>query len=58
MHIFWLYIDAYDGVVMAGAMIPGHLDESCFSEVMRVVRPGNNAMMVTSMILLWYFLNF
>ena len=32
--------DVYDGAVIAGALVVGHLELDCFPEIIRVVKPG------------------
>ncbi|XP_072044225.1 methyltransferase-like protein 27 [Amphiura filiformis] len=32
--------DTYDGLVCCGSFVPGHLNQSCFPEMIRIVKPG------------------
>ena len=36
----WLFTECYDVVVSIGAFIPGHLNEDCYEELIRVTKKG------------------
>ena len=32
--------DTYDAVVTSGSFIPGHVNEDCYEELIRIIKPG------------------
>ncbi len=35
-------LDTYDAVIGTGIFVPGHADEKCFDELIRIVKPGKH----------------